>query len=138
MSPCVQSKSDVYIKLKQNRAELTIVNPQRRLVEIGYVDDCLIVGGHERCDYYVQPSSNLIFFIELKGSNVKKAVNQIISTVRILKEKSHMNKVGVIVCSKSPKQGTDFQIAKAKARKFCRDNALSFDAPKASKRSITV
>lgn len=77
------------------------------------IDDCLIsLNEIEKCDFgFVRISNDDFYFVELKGSNIDKALNQIISTIdyfeknliRIPKDK----RLGFIVSSKVPSAGTD-------------------------------
>lgn len=72
------------------------------------IDDCLISSKQvEKCDFgFIRHSNNEFYFVELKGKEVKKALNQIISTISIFestlikipKEK----RFGFIVSSRNP------------------------------------
>lgn len=77
------------------------------------IDGCLITSQLiEKCDFgFVRHSNNNFYFIELKGSNIEKAFNQIVSTINHLESNfiqiPKNNRLGFIVSSKIPKAGTD-------------------------------
>nr|WP_315176416.1 hypothetical protein [uncultured Flavobacterium sp.] len=72
------------------------------------IDDCLIDSQEiEKCDFgFVRHSNDEFYFVELKGKDVKKALNQITSTITIFesafikipKEK----RFGFIISSRNP------------------------------------
>lgn len=82
------------------------------------IDDCLIPSQQvQKCDFgFVRHSNNEFYFVELKGKDVKKAFEQIISTIdnfernfiKISKEK----RLGFIVSSKNPLVGQETNILK--------------------------
>ena len=77
------------------------------------IDDCLITSKTvEKCDFgFLRHSNNEFYFVELKGKDIRKALNQIISTIsnfennfiKIPKNKIH----GFIVSSRNPLSGTE-------------------------------
>ncbi len=81
------------------------------------VDGGLFDAKNKKCDYLVhwqQHNKNFVFYIELKGCDIKKAIQQLISTIDLTKAKfnSFDNKNCVIVCSRSPQ--TDSTIMRLK------------------------
>jgi hypothetical protein len=79
------------------------------------IDDCLInsqvVG---KCDFgFVRHSNNDFYFVELKGSDIEKALNQIISTINYFNNNFIIipknQRLGFIVSSKVPSGGTDIK-----------------------------
>lgn len=89
------------------------------------IDNCLISSQQvQKCDFgFVRHFNNEFYFVELKGKDVKKAFNQIISTIdhfennfiRIPKDKRH----GFIVSSKNPLTGQATNILKLEfAKKY--------------------
>ncbi len=75
------------------------------------IDDCLIQSKIiEKCDFgFIRHSNNDFYFVELKGTNIQKAFDQIVSTInyfelnltKIPKEK----RFGFIISSSVPKAG---------------------------------
>jgi uncharacterized protein YjbI with pentapeptide repeats len=89
------------------------------------IDDCLIPSKQvEKCDFgFIRHSNNELYFVELKGKNINKAMSQIISTVsnfednfiKIPKEK----RFGFIVSSRNPLSGTETNnLKQAFAKKY--------------------
>lgn len=75
------------------------------------VDGCLIrERGREKCDYWFRhckEEATQDYFVELKGSKIKKGFDQIIETIKQAREKGitlqHKNIYGIIVSSSVPK-----------------------------------
>jgi hypothetical protein len=81
-----------------------LVNLNKKKVDKYIVDDCLLkrLTKNEKCDYLFQIDiDKIIYLIECKGSDILKAINQIESTLKILKDSIHENKIkGRIVSTK--------------------------------------
>lgn len=76
------------------------------------VDACLITSQEiEKCDFgFIRLSNSDFYFVELKGSNIEKALSQIISTIDYFNNLINIPKnkrLGFIVSSKVPSAGTD-------------------------------
>lgn len=104
------------------------------------IDGCLITDHSERCDFLLEikkplssayansPNSQNYFYqeyyIEVKGSDIKTAYEQILATVRklsraipeLLESGQHQRK-GFISCTRVPQIDTTIQTLKAKAKK---------------------
>lgn len=89
------------------------------------IDDCLIPSKQiQKCDFgFIRHSNNEFYFVELKGKDIKTALDQIISTVsnfednfiKIPKEK----RFGFIVSSRNPLSGTETNnLKQAFAKKY--------------------
>ncbi len=89
------------------------------------IDDCLIDSQDvEKCDFgFVRNSNNDFYFVELKGKDVKKALNQITNTITIFesafikipKEK----RFGFIISSRNPLSSTETNNLKQAFAKKC-------------------
>ena len=72
------------------------------------VDDCMVTNKDSRCDYAFlrnkkDDSDNDFYFVELKGSNIQKAFDQILITIqKHFKNPPKQNVYGFIVASKVP------------------------------------
>jgi uncharacterized protein YjbI with pentapeptide repeats len=72
------------------------------------IDDCLIPSQEvQKCDFgFVRHSNNEFYFVELKGKDVKKALNQIANTITIFESTfikiSKEKRFGFIVSSRNP------------------------------------
>ena len=66
----------------------------------------------EKCDFgFIRYSNNDFYFVELKGSDIGKALNQIVSSINFLNNNLIVipknKRLGFIVSSKVPSAGTD-------------------------------
>ena len=108
----------ITLKDKGNSQKMTINNPNLLTIIKIRVDGCAITGDTQRCDYMlkIENHSNIQeFFIEFKGSNLSKALDQIINTCKLLSS-SQGTKKGFIICNRSPENSTENQVLKRKAR----------------------
>ena len=77
------------------------------------IDDCLINSKKiEKCDFgFYRKLNEDFYFVELKGKQISKALDQIISTINYFENNlikiPKNNRFGFIICSKVPKAGTD-------------------------------
>ncbi|EAA1955522.1 hypothetical protein DM253_25725 [Escherichia coli] len=97
---------------------MSVINDNELEVEHKLIDGCAIVVG-ERCDHYLKIYNNQDvshLFVELKGSDVEKAVKQIVTTLKSgvinvgAKEKKH----GAIVSTRNPLNSTETNKLKKK------------------------
>lgn len=86
-SDCASQRRDVHIAVAENQRTFRLHNPAKRLVVQVKVDGCLMPHNMERCDYLFEiPGENdlsgpQVFYAELKGKDVLKAISQIRSTM---------------------------------------------------------
>ncbi len=96
---------------------LYLLNPQLRGVERVEVDDCVITEGR-RCDWLVRlddATSREEIYVELKGSDILHAVDQLEATInKLLIDCKQFPKRCLVACSRSPLTGTDVQKYKAR------------------------
>lgn len=77
------------------------------------IDDCLIASQEvQKCDFgFIRHSNNEFYFVELKGKDVKKALNQITNTITIFESTfikiSKEKRFGFIVSSRNPLSSTE-------------------------------
>jgi uncharacterized protein YjbI with pentapeptide repeats len=77
------------------------------------IDGCLIKSQQtEKCDFgFIRHSNNDFYFVELKGKDIQKAYNQIVSAIAELENNLIIvpknKRFGFIVSSKVPKAGID-------------------------------
>ncbi|OOV13309.1 hypothetical protein [Flavobacterium sp. LM4] len=91
------------------------------------IDDCLITSMQiQKCDFgFVRHSNDDFYFVELKGKDVKIALNQIISTINIFESnfiKTPKDKrYGFIISSRNPLSSTETNnLKQAFAKKYGR------------------
>ena len=112
---CVLSVDHSRIKVEENGRQATVLNPNREDYKKIEIDDCLIRQGI-RCDWAIHRQGVGTVFIELKGSNVSHAIEQLFATVPREEVRPYtLGEIGfLVVCSQIPKFGS--HIAKAKVR----------------------
>ncbi len=74
---------DTKIVLSENKSKMYFINSQRRTIQKITVEGCAITIGL-RCDYLVICNRNIEHFVELKGSDVKHAIEQIEASIKKL------------------------------------------------------
>ncbi|MCO6173535.1 hypothetical protein NHF50_00605 [Flavobacterium sp. NRK F10] len=88
------------------------------------IDGCVInLNGQERCDFgFLRHTTDEFYFIELKGSDIEKAFNQIVATIKLINSEFFVipknKRLGFIISSRVPSAGTDIKKIK---QKFARD-----------------
>ncbi|AOX03303.1 hypothetical protein BJP34_31140 [Moorena producens PAL-8-15-08-1] len=75
---CEEYKHDKIIVLEENNSKLTLLNPNKDKILVITVDGCAIADDeNKRCDYALVCSNGLEIYVELKGSKIKHAFEQI-------------------------------------------------------------
>lgn len=100
------NKPELVIKESGARSKMVVKNPSgKQLCQI-LIDSCVIKDNKkEKCDFLLEVSEaqqSDHYFIELKGKNFKKAVDQILSTISLLKAEIPSKKHARIVLSAAP------------------------------------
>jgi hypothetical protein len=125
---CRQLRTDkIIVTPPENNKKFTINNPFQKTVYQVEVDKCLMPNNVEKCDYLFEleaideKTKNLmiqkVFYVELKGKDVKHAYEQLIATVEFCKSK-HQTAIREchIVHSSSPKISSTAQILKKRLK----------------------
>lgn len=118
---CETISSDLNIALsdpgsRNNRSKFRLYNPKRVSIRVVQVDDCVIKEG-VRCDYLLILPSEQEIYIELKGSDVKHAVEQIARSIDLLACNRHsVVKLCFIASTRCPINSTEIQNLKKKFR----------------------
>jgi hypothetical protein len=97
---CVENQTT----FKEKKSEIRIESKDT-IIAIK-VDDCLITSNEvKKCDYlFLNCTKKDAIFIELKGMNLDEGINQIISTINILKSNlSDFSKKAIIIVSRYDK-----------------------------------
>ncbi len=106
---CHEIRKDKRIVLQENKMQFIIDNSQRKAVEIIEVDHCQIKGHQIRCDY-MAIINEIEYYIELKGQDIKHAIEQIEATIKILSLNSKkLNKKSYIISARCPLTSTRIQ-----------------------------
>lgn len=114
---CTTVESGSIVAVSESGRTFALLNPANVDVAVTKVDGCAITVGI-RCDYEYELPSGREVFVELKGSDIKKAVQQIIASVNLLSAVDKGSRAAVVVASRVPKADTSTQAAKVKARKL--------------------
>lgn len=110
---CITRRSDPEIVFKENRSRFVVLNPHRQTLDSVRVDGCAITSGI-RCDFLIQ--NGVQAFIELKGSDVKHAVEQLVRSMEKLADKKK-KMFCFIVSTRCPLISTEIQKFKREFRK---------------------
>ncbi|OQX02456.1 MAG: hypothetical protein BWK80_57820 [Desulfobacteraceae bacterium IS3] len=111
---CSEDIKKKIIAVSENTRKFEIRNDNSRSVNKVRVDGCLIDDNRERCDYLFE-IDKLVIYVELKGSDIQKAYNQLIATIGYCKHRHDKSvKECYIVASRVPRAGTDIQTLKKK------------------------
>lgn len=116
---CRQLRANKIIVVEENKKKFTVNNPDKKEVYQVEVDGCLIPKEALKCDYLFEINNPIsaVFYIELKGNDVKHAYEQLIATVEFCKSK-HQTTIREchIVHSSSPKISSTTQILKKRLK----------------------
>ena len=88
-SQCKIKSKDSFFVGYGKKTKFVLENRSKCLISQYVVDDCLLntVRREEKCDFLFDISENkIVYFVECKGSDILKAVTQIGSSIRILKD----------------------------------------------------
>lgn len=116
---CKESKNPIIVVEECSR-KFTINNPNKEFVCQVLVDNCLMKGATERCDYLFEIGENCdsVIYVELKGADISKALRQLESTVAYTQSKHGSSRRFLhIVASRVPKAGPRIQELKVKIAK---------------------
>lgn len=123
---CTLSKKKVIsFQDKGSHRKMIFRNPSELEILEVHIDNCIIKGERIRCDFmlYIEEKNDKFRenYIEIKGSDIEHAVNQITSTIDYLienhKTRKNTSRAGYIICSKYPSADTSSQSHKIKMRK---------------------
>ncbi len=126
INQCNTYTNNKLISISENRRIFKIKNSSAFYINEVVVDDCYMKIG-ERCDYLFEIFNNStienVFYVELKGSNITHAIEQLEATIAYCKNihNSVNLKQCYIVGSKFPSAGPSSQTLK---KKFKRVNKI--------------
>ena len=119
---CNKYSSDKIVPAEENGRKFRIKNNKSLNINKVKVDNCYITDG-KRCDYLFEIiNDNIIeqvFYVELKGSNITHAIEQLEVTMIFCKtiHNKVKNKKCFIVASRYPSAGQSSQILKSKFKR---------------------
>jgi hypothetical protein len=111
---------------KGGSANATFLNEARRDITVCVVDGCLITDGR-KCDYLIQDNGHWTILLELKGSDLEGAVEQIDQTLAHAAMRSKLRgKLGaLVVCTKVRVPNATAYLLRCKQR-YMKSHKLSF------------
>ena len=123
---CNECNNNRIIVTEENKRKFIFQNNSNHMVNKVKVDGCYIING-AKCDYLIELISSdiveTVFYIELKGSDINHAIEQIEITLQHCREiHNNANKECYIILSRFPSSGTSSQTLKKKFKK--RNNGI--------------
>ena len=107
---CVQSTTDTRIKFEENKKKIVFRNPNHSLYKKVQVDGCAINDRAIRCDkLLVSDDEHEERYVELKGTDVTHAIDQLESTIVRLGEFDDNRHAYVISTNVAPACTTTIQ-----------------------------
>lgn len=115
---CVELSDVSRIKLEECGRKIVLLNPANEEYRLIRVDGCVIKNGL-RADWLVEKKGSGSLIVELKGTDVGHAVQQVEATLSHFSSKYVLTEpVGaIIICQQVPKAATTLQTAVVRIRK---------------------
>ena len=121
---CNDATQNKIVSVSENRRKFTVNNKSRFTINRVTVDDCYITEGL-KCDFLfevIDEDVKEVFYVELKGSDISHAIQQLEVTVKhCLTIHKSVPRGCYIVASRVPKASTSTQKAK---KEFKRKNGM--------------
>ncbi len=100
----------------ENGRKVNFINNKQRKMQRIHIDGCIIPKGSTACDYLVRhvlAEPNAEYFVELKGTDVKHAIEQLEASIKKLSKASSLIRYAIVVSTHShPAIRTDIQLGK--------------------------
>lgn len=109
---CTVVTNNRKVVVKEYRSSFELVNNNQIDIEKIKVDDCLIKGSKQRCDWLLVAKCevDVAHYVELKGCDLKKAVSQLGTTLSATaRHFKHAQKKCYAVTTRVPRQGPTVQ-----------------------------
>lgn len=98
-SACIKQTDDSQIKFEENRKKIVFINTQRLRYKKVQVDGCAIKEGAKCDNLLVSEDEKEEYYVELKGKDIKHAIEQIERTIDKIGEHSE-DRHSYIICSR--------------------------------------
>lgn len=125
---CVTVRNDKIIALKENKSCFRFLNPDQKEIECILVDGCAVKEGI-RCDYLLIDANKTEHFIELKGTDISYAAEQLEVSIKRLSRDKGIFKYSFIVAVRCPLSGTDIQLLKKKFKRNYHSELIIKNSP---------
>lgn len=125
-SKCCEDSRSKIVQCEEVGMVFRVLNPSKKSIKKCLVDKCLILSSDKKCDFLIKVADERSMLVELKGTDRKIAVAQLLSTGKKLGSRSSSHAVECyIVTSRTPKADTSYQKTLLRAAKdFRKENLL--------------
>jgi hypothetical protein len=116
---CIESLRHTKVKVhdKGTNVSAVFLNPEKQTIERIRIDGCLAPAGQTAADFLVSSPSVVDVIVELKGTDLRRAFEQVEATIDFLRQRKNMQKqppnspvIGIlIVCAEYPSNNTRIQ-----------------------------
>lgn len=114
---CIIATTDSLIKLEENNRKILFLNPSRFVYKKVQIDGCTIKKGI-RCDkMLLSEDEHYEYYVELKGTDVMHAIDQIEATIDKLGEFNGNRHSYIISTNVAPAYSTRIQLKQAYFKK---------------------
>lgn len=116
---CIKTFTDKIIPFKDKKSKCVfyIKNDQQRKIEKHRVDGCRIIDG-DKCDWLaIDVESSKEIYIELKGKNIKHAIEQLCTSVDKLSPNKTSKKLAYAILTRCPISSQEIQTEQKKVLK---------------------
>ena len=127
---CERRHSESRFSVKEQKSEVIFENENLLEVFQYLVDGCIFtIQDQKRCDWLINVrGAKLSIFVELKGSDIEAAYEQLKHTQMTLLSLVNDKRIWIISYSGSPRMSTSFQNLILKARSECNGAKLRIEA----------
>ncbi len=108
---CEDITNDIKIVLIEKHSKITFINNLKKDVKKIIIDDCVIKKG-ARCDYLLIDNADVCYWIELKGTDIKHAIEQLNATIKQFYDKTNQSYSFVVSTKVNPSLSTTIQVNK--------------------------
>lgn len=121
---CTTKVTDRLIVVKERRSKFQLKNDNKATISKVQVDGCLIPDNTEKCDWILaEDVIKKVYYIELKGCGLDKAIKQLKSTlVRTEERYKDYKKECFAVTTRVPKMNTSSQKIKLDFKRHTKSN----------------
>ena len=130
LSACTELHAKPTFVIREKHSEVRFQNAKRLVVKQIVVDGCAIADDGVRCDALVNVgATGESVFVELKGSNVQHAVDQLARSDALLREHAHRSRTWIISTVRNPLIATETQRLIATVRRKHGANLILRNSP---------
>ena len=126
---CVAIHSKKQFSVSEKRSKVDFKNPNLYEIREITVDKCVVTEGI-RCDYLIiADDPDVSALVELKGSDVEHAIEQLKSTHILLLEHCKKSKYWIVSSTRNPLSSTEIQFFKVKIKRLFKVDLIIGNSP---------